>query len=118
MLSAAFQRVQLLPERDVLKDQFVMSAARQGERSDEKQNHLQHATDRAIRRDENQPVWRRMRFWRKTASFRLHRGGWTLPVILLGQPAANAIETSSIYQGRWAQGTEEEPRIVRIRRSC
>jgi hypothetical protein len=44
-LAAAFQRPELLPEREVLEHQFVMSAARQGERSDEKENHLQHATD-------------------------------------------------------------------------
>ena len=43
MLGGAFQGSQLLPEGDVFNDQFMMSAARQGERSDEKEQHLQHA---------------------------------------------------------------------------
>jgi hypothetical protein len=82
-LGAASHRVQLLSERNVLKDQFVMPTARQSERSDEKENHLQHATDRVMRRDENQPVSRRMRFWRKTGVCghghfvgRLRGSGW------------------------------------------
>jgi hypothetical protein len=37
---SALQGSQLLAQRDVLKDQFVMSAARQGEGSGEKENQL------------------------------------------------------------------------------
>ena len=39
----AFQAVELLAEREVLEDQFVMSAAGQPQRADENKDHLQHA---------------------------------------------------------------------------
>jgi hypothetical protein len=39
----ALQRSELLPEGKVFKDQFMMSSACQGERSDEKENCLQLA---------------------------------------------------------------------------
>ncbi len=40
----ASQRVELLAEREVLEDQFVMSAAGQRQRADEYKDHLQHAS--------------------------------------------------------------------------
>lgn len=39
----ASQRVELLPKREILEDQFVMSSARQGQRADEEKDHLKHA---------------------------------------------------------------------------
>ena len=38
----AFQRVKLLAEREVLEDQFVVSATGQGQRADEHKDYLQH----------------------------------------------------------------------------
>ena len=40
----ASQRVELLAEREVLEDQFVMSATGQHQRPDEDQDHLPHAS--------------------------------------------------------------------------
>jgi len=40
----ASQRVELLPERKVLEDEFVPSVAGQCQRADEYQNHLRHAS--------------------------------------------------------------------------
>ena len=40
----AFQRVELLAEREVLEDQFVMSAAGQGQRSRHQHDCFEHAS--------------------------------------------------------------------------
>jgi hypothetical protein len=38
------QRIELLPEREILKDQFVVSAAGQPQRSDQYKDRLHHAS--------------------------------------------------------------------------
>jgi hypothetical protein len=50
----ALHLAELLPEDEVLKDQFMMSLAHEGERSDETESHLQHATDPVMLRADNQ----------------------------------------------------------------
>jgi hypothetical protein len=42
-LTVTCQRMELLAEREVLEDQFVMSAARQGQRSRHQQDCVEHA---------------------------------------------------------------------------
>ncbi len=73
----ALQRSELLPEGEVFKEQFMMSAARQGERSDEKENHLQHATDPVMLRDENQRGISRIEFWRPTVRAASRESGFS-----------------------------------------
>lgn len=51
----AFQRVKLLAEREVLEDQFVVSAAGQRQRADEYNGHLQHMSILPFRRGTEQP---------------------------------------------------------------
>ena len=48
--ACASQRVELLAEREVLEDQFVMSAAGQRQRANEYKNQLQHASIVSFRR--------------------------------------------------------------------
>ena len=52
----ASQRVELLTEREVLEDQFVMSAAGQRQRAHEYKDHLQHAAILSFQRAAKQPA--------------------------------------------------------------
>jgi hypothetical protein len=53
--ASASQRVELLTEREVLEDQFVMSAAGQRQRADEYKELLQHASILSFLRGAKQP---------------------------------------------------------------
>ena len=52
----AFQRVKLLAEREVLEDQFVMSATGQRQRAEEYKGHLQHMSIVAFPPGTEQPT--------------------------------------------------------------
>jgi hypothetical protein len=51
-----------MPQRDVFEDQFLMPAAGQGQRSQNQQDHFQHALIVSCVVCENQPRARRMEF--------------------------------------------------------
>jgi len=50
-----FQSVELLAEREVLEDQFMMSAAGQHQRADEYKDHLQHGSILSFLQGAKQP---------------------------------------------------------------
>jgi hypothetical protein len=64
----AFQRVELLAEREVLEDQFVMSAAGQGQRACHQHDCFEHAPACPARRAKINHHTDRMQFWRGTAA--------------------------------------------------
>ena len=62
----AFGRAELLPKGDILKNQFVMPAAGEGERPREQQHHVEHAVDSVVLRRIESTVKGRDGFWRRT----------------------------------------------------
>ena len=54
LYARAGESAELLPKGDILKNQFVMPAASEGERPSEQQNHVEHAVDSVVLRQLNQ----------------------------------------------------------------